>query len=241
MTALWKKFQTGFRRGWRLWWGLWAAPFVGTYREVVRSYQEFSNRGELPASAHRDDIGGLVTELAKAVVVESLAQAEKQLAEMWLDGAMDGVGQADIDKANAKISEAALRRSEASDALNRLWVHQIKIESMTNAEKRELMSSLRELLRNLLKWQHQPVLQGIKRQATIRIQRRDLGRFIKGNPSLQKLLGEVLSDAYEDAVIGAVADTGFPVGTFSTACPWSFDEIMDTKFWPDNTMKEPPP
>jgi hypothetical protein len=34
--ALKQEFAAAFRRAWRLWWGLWAAPFVGTWREVVR-------------------------------------------------------------------------------------------------------------------------------------------------------------------------------------------------------------
>lgn len=112
-----------------------------------------------------------------------------------------------------------------------------EIESMGRAEKRELINRLAVLLLHLLKWQFQPVRRGASWQATIRVQRRDLTRHLKDNPSLKGVLPEAIADAYGDAVIEAAAETGLPESTFPASCPWSFEKIMDEGFWPETVLK----
>jgi hypothetical protein len=107
-----------------------------------------------------------------------------------------------------------------------------EIESMGKTEKRELVSRLHVLLRHLLKWQYQPDARGASWQATIRVQRRDLARHMKDNPSLRSKLPEAILDAYGDAVIEAGAETGLAESMFPEACPWSFDQMMAEDFWP---------
>jgi len=75
-----------------------------------------------------------------------------------------------------------------------------EIESMGRSEKRELLSRLALLLMHLLKWQVQPTLRGNSRQATIKVQRREIARHLADNPSLMAGLPEVLADAYGDAM-----------------------------------------
>ncbi|MCT6678020.1 DUF29 domain-containing protein, partial [Staphylococcus aureus] len=106
-------------------------------------------------------------------------------------------------------------------------------ESMGKTEKRELVSRLAVLLLHLLKWQFQPGRRGTSWQATIRLQRRDLTRHIRDNPSLKANLDEAISYAYGNAIIEAVGETGLLEGTFPTACPWSFEQIMAEDFWPE--------
>lgn len=110
-----------------------------------------------------------------------------------------------------------------------------EIESMGKTEQRELESRLAVLLLHLLKWQYQPQRLCTSWEATIRVQRRDLDRHIKRNPSLKLHIPEAISYAYENAVIQAAAETGLPETDFPAACPWSFAQIMDAGFWPAAT------
>ncbi len=108
-----------------------------------------------------------------------------------------------------------------------------EIESMGRSEKRELISRLTVLLLHLLKWQFQPVRRGASWKATIRVQRRDLVRHLRDNPSLQSSLDQAVEDAYHDASDLAAGETELPESTFPSACPWTFEQIMDPDFWPE--------
>ena len=108
-----------------------------------------------------------------------------------------------------------------------------EIESMGKAEKRELVSVLTVLLLCLLKWRVQPGMRGASWQATIKVQRRDLSRLLRDNPSLKSYLDEAMSDAYGDAIILAASETGFAEGALPSASPWSIEQAMDAEFWPE--------
>jgi hypothetical protein len=108
-----------------------------------------------------------------------------------------------------------------------------EIESMGKAEQRELVSRLTVLLLHLLKWRVQPGMRGSSWQATIKVQRRDLTRLLRDNPSLKSKLDEAMSDAYGDAIILAASETGLSEAGLPSTCPWSFEQAMDADFWPD--------
>jgi len=108
-----------------------------------------------------------------------------------------------------------------------------EIESMGKAEQRELVSRLTVLLLHLLKWRVQPGMRGSSRQATIKVERRDLSRLLRDNPSLKSKLGEAMGDAYGDAIILAASETGLSEGGLPSSCPWSFEQAMDTDYWPE--------
>ncbi|TAN57425.1 MAG: DUF29 domain-containing protein [Rhodospirillales bacterium] len=129
--------------------------------------------------------------------------------------------------------QAALLRSGQMSAADIEHIAE-EIESMGKTEKRELISRLAVLLQHLLKWQFQPGLRGSSWTATIKIQRRDLARHLADNPSLKSKLPDAINDAYGDAMIGASGETGFLEQTFPASCPWSFDQIMNTDFWPEH-------
>ena len=38
------------------------------------------------------------------------------------------------------------------------------------------------------------------------------------------------------AALGATGETGLDDSTFPATCPWSFEQIMDDGFWPENRM-----
>jgi hypothetical protein len=108
-----------------------------------------------------------------------------------------------------------------------------EIESMGRSEKRELVSRLAVLLMHLLKWRFQPSLRGNSWRLTIEAQRIELDRHLRDNPSLKAKLAEAVADAYRSALIEAARETGLGVATFSAACPWSYDEIINDAFWPE--------
>lgn len=128
--------------------------------------------------------------------------------------------------------QAALLRSGNLAAADIVHIAE-EIESMGKTEKRELVSRLAVLLLHLLKWQFQPMLQGMSWRASIRIQRRDITRHLADNPSLKAKLGETIEDAYGNAIIRAAAETGLPESTFPSVCPWTFDRFIAEDFWPE--------
>lgn len=109
-----------------------------------------------------------------------------------------------------------------------------EIESMGKTEKREMVSRLTVLLLHLLKWQYQPNLRGSKWQTTIIVQRLQLTDHLEDNPSLRARSEETIPRAWRLALAEAVAETGLPLRTFPTVCPWSFEQIMNADFWPDD-------
>jgi hypothetical protein len=108
-----------------------------------------------------------------------------------------------------------------------------EIESMGKTEKRELVSRLTVLLAHLLTWQFQPDRRGSSWEATIAVQRDDLLDHLADNPSLKALLPDAVASAYRKAVLTAHGETDLPTQLFAPQCPWSFDQIMDARFWPE--------
>lgn len=107
-----------------------------------------------------------------------------------------------------------------------------EIESMGRSEKRALEFSLKVLLAHLLKWKYQPSYHGKSLELTIKEQRRKVNRSLKDNPSLKSKLPEVISNAYEDAILMAVKETGLDEITFPQLCPWEFETFINETFYP---------
>jgi hypothetical protein len=129
--------------------------------------------------------------------------------------------------------QAALLRSGRLSAADIEHIAE-EIESMGKTEKRELLGRLSVLLLHLLKWQFQPSRRGASREATIRNQRLDIADHLADNPSLTARLQETLTAAYERARNSAAAETGLARLTFPAECPWSYEQIRDAEFWPDD-------
>jgi hypothetical protein len=113
-----------------------------------------------------------------------------------------------------------------------------EIESMGRSEKRELTNRLKVLLMHLLKWQYQPMLRSRSWRVTIAVQRGDVADHLADNPSLKDRLPAELASAYAKAALAAAGETGLDSTTFPTACPWTYEQIMDAAFWPGDTSQE---
>lgn len=108
-----------------------------------------------------------------------------------------------------------------------------ELEDMGKREKNELASRLRVLLTHLLKWQIQTERRSGSWKATLRTQRREIGKLLVGMPSLRRSLRGDLPEVYEDAASDAVGETGLPRKSFATACPFDLEQILDTEYYPD--------
>jgi len=108
-----------------------------------------------------------------------------------------------------------------------------EVEDMGRSEMRELESRLAVLLAHLLKWRYQPSHRGTSWEATIREQRRKVYRVLVQNPSLKQNIDESLVEAYGDARLAAMRETGFKLHIFPVDCPWLFIDALDDSFWPE--------
>ncbi len=108
-----------------------------------------------------------------------------------------------------------------------------EIETMGRSEKRELQSRLTVLLVHLLKWKYQPVRRGRSWLLTIKGQRMNFADVLKDNPGLKSQLSDILHNAYEMAKVNAYKETKIDEDIFDVDCPRTFDQIMDTGFYPD--------
>lgn len=108
-----------------------------------------------------------------------------------------------------------------------------EIESLGRSEKHEVENRLIVLIMHLLKWAYQPELQSRSWRSTIMVQRVDLRRLLRDNPSLRAHLTDFVGDVYPDAVVKASAETGLRKTTFPAACPYTAAQIMDDEFWPE--------
>jgi hypothetical protein len=98
-----------------------------------------------------------------------------------------------------------------------------EIEDLAKSQRRALRSAIVQLFLHLLKSTYQPNRSTPSWQISIRKQRRKIDRILKENPSLAPLIADTsfLADAYDDAVLDAVAQTGLPEGTFPVECPFT--------------------
>jgi len=109
-----------------------------------------------------------------------------------------------------------------------------EVESMGKSEKRELESRLEILLMHLLKWQFQPNFRGKSWQMTIMEQRTRISYHLADNPSLTSRIPDTYERTYVLAVLDAVRETGMDKTVFPSKCPWTFEQVMDDSFWPEN-------
>ncbi|GFN46181.1 DUF29 domain-containing protein [Candidatus Regiella insecticola] len=108
-----------------------------------------------------------------------------------------------------------------------------EIELMGRSERRELESRLEVLITHLLKWQYQEGLRSHSWRLTIVCQRAKVNDCFAESPSLKHKLSESLAKAYSYALITAEKETNISGKVFPSVCPWSFEQIINSEFYPD--------
>lgn len=112
--------------------------------------------------------------------------------------------------------------------LNQLDVKNLlkEVEGLGLSERNQLIASLTVLLSHLLQWKYQPQRRTRSCKLTIKEQRNNVSDYLKYSPSLKHDLGSFINKAFEHAT----KQTAQPICPKS--CPWSFEQIMDTEFYP---------
>jgi len=103
-----------------------------------------------------------------------------------------------------------------------------EIEDLGKSERRAFESALSQLFLHKLKWDYQPNLRGRSWEVSIQKQIRSLRKIVRENPSFTPLLeqSDFVAEAYADAVLDAMAETGLDASTFPSQCPYDVAEVL---------------
>lgn len=107
-----------------------------------------------------------------------------------------------------------------------------EIESLGRKERQELRNRLSVLIGHLLKWEYQVERRSRSWLATIRVQRRDIIKLLKENPSLKAYLEEVLKEAYANGRDLASGEANLRLSTFPQECSYTLEAIINDRFYP---------
>jgi Domain of unknown function DUF29 len=131
--------------------------------------------------------------------------------------------------------QIALLRARRADCLE--WDHLAEeIDWMVGRDRRELKNRLRIILLHLLKWQGQPGRRGASRRKSLRTQRRHIQDLLQENPSLRRLVPELMREAFPDAVKDAADETGLPRDRFPVECPYAADDVLAEEYFPNEAF-----
>jgi Domain of unknown function DUF29 len=107
-----------------------------------------------------------------------------------------------------------------------------EVESLGKQQRQELRNRLSVLLGHLLKWEYQPWERSRRLLASIRVQRREALWLLQENPSLEPVLADALLEAYENSKDLAMGETVLFQKSVPPECPYSFNEVLDSRFYP---------
>ena len=114
------------------------------------------------------------------------------------------------------------------------WQNLIEeIEDMSRLERKSLKSNLIVVLLHLLKWQFQPESRSGSWRGSIREHRRRVNDDLKDSPSLASYFQEVFDECYANAREQAADETGLPLETFPVICPYLPEQVLNSKYLPD--------
>ena len=105
-----------------------------------------------------------------------------------------------------------------------------EIESLGRSEFNSLTSAWRVILLHMLKWDHQPERRTRGWAISIRVHRNNGADVLADNPGLKARLGEALERAYRGARLEAASETGLPLKTFPTECPYTREDLLARPF-----------
>jgi predicted nucleic acid-binding Zn-ribbon protein len=104
-----------------------------------------------------------------------------------------------------------------------------EVIDLRSSTKHALRSHLKNLIMHLLKYTFQPELRSRSWSCSIAEAREQVEDILEENSSLKRTLPEILCKTYEAASRKASRETGIDIRTFPKVCPWTIEEILDTK------------
>lgn len=104
-----------------------------------------------------------------------------------------------------------------------------ELEQLGNGVESALESYLSNLLMHKLKILCQPIKHTRSWDLSIRNASFHVQKLLRKNPSLKHGIDETFSDAYYIARLNAAKETKLAESKFPKECPWTLDEILDTK------------
>ena len=102
----------------------------------------------------------------------------------------------------------------------------VEIESLGRSEKRTLESFLINLLLHMLKIRYQPGKHTRSWDLSIKNSKHKAQVCLKENPSLKKLIPELIKEAYFTARLRAIDETGLEDKIFPNDCPWKAKDLF---------------
>ena len=119
-----------------------------------------------------------------------------------------------------------------------------ELEDMGKSNLHEVESRLLVLIAHVLKWQIQlPMMKtpmiyqdydGRSCRTTIIEQRSRIAYSLENMPSLKSKMSEAVTKIYPKAVAFAVDETGLSESAFPTECPYTVEQLLDKKFYPES-------
>ena len=122
-----------------------------------------------------------------------------------------------------------------------------ELQLMGNSERGELSNRLSVLLAHLLKLQvaaeRLPYVYDRAQRSWHLIcteQRLQLRKLLHRNPSLRHTVPDELPAAYAIAQLQAAIALGVDEASVLLACPWTPEQVLDEKFWPEKASPQDP-
>ena len=131
--------------------------------------------------------------------------------------------------------QAALLRTGKLDQIDIEHISD-EVEDVGKSEQRELSHRMAVLLSHLLKWKYQLERRGASWQSTIRTQRIAIETRLQKTPGLKSSINDSSwwADPWADAVYDFAKETGIDI-ELPDSCPWTFDQVMDQQWKPQET------
>lgn len=104
-----------------------------------------------------------------------------------------------------------------------------EVIDLRSSTRHALRSYLKNLLMHMLKYAFQPELRSRSWACSMDEAKEQVEDILEENSSLRKTLPDIIGKVYASAARKASRETGIDLRTFPKECPWTVEEILDTK------------
>ena len=110
-----------------------------------------------------------------------------------------------------------------------------ELEALAGKDERELLRRLTILIQHLLKWEYQPEYRSKSWLATIRVQRKDIGKLLRDSPSLRRRIAPNLEELFAEGREEAIFEGGLLLERIPVGALYSEDQILSSDWLPGHT------